>query len=842
MSSVDSKESTITELKAQNNMDHVNQVRDFTKVSWCDLEVAFEKLRLRCPGTWKPELQKHAEDFHRRILLLKSINAAEYIDPEIWPEDKTKYQAEIHAEDLIISPSLWNMYSIAAALALQKVLHHFTIHVPFAGRPFVRLWLEALVPCFSRWILLSDKAGKIMKSTLQNFLGAFGQPGIIVCLADKGEKLLNTLKHSARSVEAVGRGTVERYYWKRLAESSCGKEKYWRELASIRNINLEKSQLDTLPKNWLLDSTDFVHVFANILSPAVTNGFRKRMEEIFSGRNIKVEEGPPKTLARSIAKCIKYKSQYDDDNKDDKSSSKNHKRWGNFRKRFMEIYERPPQNAADFVWNIVDFARCSIIVPDARELLKVKKLLEEHFKIVCVKNGYNSDISVKGSGYRDVKLLVEVEFDGLDLRNIPQVGGKIKLICEIQLVCEKWLKNKKTTSLSYKVQRATKLQYLLNDFAKYLNTRSKEDELVQMDIETIIKDGRRNLARIINFAEINCDKLLLDACNHRWDPTGIDILVKKGRANLETSLYDGRTPIAIAAGHGYDKILATLIRLKSNIDAQNNYGMTPLHYASSQNRVECARLLVKAGCSQTIRDKKDETALDRAKRFDKPLITELLQGGSPPKISKNTDQLRTIKRAAREGSLSLANYFDNNLVECSIVENLLTLKEVAASMANILQVLWFGGQLEQKGEIGWTALGQSVRYGDLASVNVLLELGADTNALGNMYGSSPLHRAIKHGTVETAKALINAKADIDLKNCKGFTPLHSACRDTLTKFVIVLLDARADVMAETNDGNKAIDLILNADSPSEEQIAVRELLLAAMQKSSKMELLNLAIV
>ena len=51
-----------------------------------------------------------------------------------------------------------------------------------------------------------------MIQTLKNFLGAFGQPGIVVCLADKGAKLLKTLQDSARSVEALGRGTVERYY------------------------------------------------------------------------------------------------------------------------------------------------------------------------------------------------------------------------------------------------------------------------------------------------------------------------------------------------------------------------------------------------------------------------------------------------------------------------------------------------------------------------------------------------------------------------------------------------------------------------------------------------------
>merc|ERR1719425_5196 len=141
------------------------------------------------------------------------------------------------------------------AMKLSKILHHFTIFAPFEGRPFVRAWLESLNPCFTRWILLSNTKQNEVIDTLKNFLGAFGQPGIVVCLADKGASMLEILKNSARSVEALGRGTVERHYWKRLAESSCGGgDLGWLELANISNQPLLQSQLDYLPDDWLLDS------------------------------------------------------------------------------------------------------------------------------------------------------------------------------------------------------------------------------------------------------------------------------------------------------------------------------------------------------------------------------------------------------------------------------------------------------------------------------------------------------------------------------------------------------------------------------------------------------------
>ena len=104
------------------------------------------------------------------------------------------------------------MNSRERALEFSKILEQFTIFAPFEGRPFIRAWLEALIPCFSRWILLSDSTEHKVITTLKYFLAAFGQPGIVVCLEDKGSSMLKILQNSARSVEALGRGVVERYY------------------------------------------------------------------------------------------------------------------------------------------------------------------------------------------------------------------------------------------------------------------------------------------------------------------------------------------------------------------------------------------------------------------------------------------------------------------------------------------------------------------------------------------------------------------------------------------------------------------------------------------------------
>ena len=190
------------------------------------------------------------------VTLRGEKDLSNYIDPNKVIISNLESKNEYDAKDLIISPALWNMQKVVAAIELRELLRHLTIYAPFKGRPFVRAWLEALLPCFSRWILLSDLKNEEAIQTLKHFLGAFGQPGIVVCLADKGVSLLNSLKDAACSVEALGRGTVERYYWNRLAEANCGGQTAWRELESISSWSRDLSLLDTLPKGWLLDSSD----------------------------------------------------------------------------------------------------------------------------------------------------------------------------------------------------------------------------------------------------------------------------------------------------------------------------------------------------------------------------------------------------------------------------------------------------------------------------------------------------------------------------------------------------------------------------------------------------------
>ena len=92
---------------------------------------------------------------------------------------------------------------------------------------------------------------------------------------------------------------------------------------------------------------------------------------------------------------------------------------------------------------------------------------------------------------------------------------------------------------------------------------------------------------------------------------------------------------------------------------------------------------------------------------------------------------------------------------------------------------------------------ESATEGD---VSRCLQAGADVNEWDSDRGGiTPLHHAASGGTVEVVAALLDAGAEVDVRNAISFdasTPLHYAVSHNTPAVVKILLDAGADVQAE----------------------------------------------
>jgi len=102
---------------------------------------------------------------------------------------------------------------------------------------------------------------------------------------------------------------------------------------------------------------------------------------------------------------------------------------------------------------------------------------------------------------------------------------------------------------------------------------------------------------------------------------------------------------------------------------------------------------------------------------------------------------------------------------------------------------WYGTQikgLSQKNDLGDTPLHTICSWGEVESVNVLIESGAEVNARGDK-GSTPIFNAVIGSNPYVINALIQAGADLTIKNDLGWDVLSYAKNIAAPKKVLEAL-------------------------------------------------------
>jgi ankyrin repeat protein len=106
---------------------------------------------------------------------------------------------------------------------------------------------------------------------------------------------------------------------------------------------------------------------------------------------------------------------------------------------------------------------------------------------------------------------------------------------------------------------------------------------------------------------------------------------------------------------------------------------------------------------------------------------------------------------------------------------------------------------------GFTALHYACFFGGAAAVGVLLEAGADPDAVAeNPTAVRPLHSAAAAHDVEAARLLLAAGAAPDARQAGGFTPLHEAALDDNAELAELLLRHGADPAIRNDEGADAL--------------------------------------
>ena len=162
-------------------------------------------------------------------------------------------------------------------------------------------------------------------------------------------------------------------------------------------------------------------------------------------------------------------------------------------------------------------------------------------------------------------------------------------------------------------------------------------------------------------------------------------LVKIG-ANINSATKDGWTPLHLASGKGFFEVVECLIAKEAKINTKGEMGETPLHVALQHDQNKIVEYLIMKGADVNVKSKiKDWTPIHHAAMCKSPANVEIL------------------------------------------IKN--------------------GANIDAKADRGCTPLMLASQIGHLEMVNMLVQLGAQVNVIGNANGRnvSPLWLALDCG-------------------------------------------------------------------------------------------------
>ena len=379
-------------------------------------------------------------------------------------------------------------------------------------------------------------------------------------------------------------------------------------------------------------------------------------------------------------------------------------------------------------------------------------------------------------------------------------------------------------------------------------------------------------------------------------PAEIAILLDAGADTGAKDDY-GETPLHSAAGlPGSAENIRALAEAGADPNAQDNTGETPLHEAAISSRSpETIAALIEVGAQLESRDQLGWTPLRRAAEFDSVENQKALLdvGADPGALDDGKSLLETIREEFRSQQLSepaavvadcthwtspvfflLASPEDvarciedgASLAGDSIAGTPLHAAAAAGRPEHVAAVLTAGGEVGSQTEFGMTPLHAAVTNASqpmpirtlvedvpnisrpdtatrLASIAVLLDAGADIH-VRDQFGATLLHAAAVHGQPEYIAALIDAGLDVNARDESGRTPLHVAVSVnnsmgadlasildldptedvTATRLaflaanVVALIKAGADIDARDEDGETPLHSAAESGNP--EHIAV----------------------
>ena len=259
----------------------------------------------------------------------------------------------------------------------------------------------------------------------------------------------------------------------------------------------------------------------------------------------------------------------------------------------------------------------------------------------------------------------------------------------------------------------------------------------------------------------------------RADKAGVRALLQKN-ADVNAPQVDGTTALHWAAQADDLETAELLIRAGAKVMQPNQAGATPLLLACINGSAAMIEALVKAGAGVNAPlTRSGDTALMIASRSGKVgAVKVLLDAGSKVNAREDWGGTTALMWAVSERHPAVVKLLIERGADVNARSNFVP-SASGRGFEGTTPSASSPGKPEEFASGSLTPLMFAAREDDLESARLLVEAGADVNALGGD-GKNALSLAVFDGSYDVASFLVDHRANVNQADAQGFTPLFWA--------------------------------------------------------------------